>query len=208
MIALLKIIGWFGVCSLLAGAAGAQVIEFESGGLRYQTLTRDGVTIMFAHMPARIRGYGMIQVAISNGAPLSCHIGPRNFYLETPDGARMYGVPAVDVIRQFVRSASADDVIKLVMTYEAGLYGMGRLDGANGYEKRRQAAFAVVSSKRLKAAAAASAIAFIDTDISPGHSTDGAIFYYAGGRQLNNVTLKVHLNNTVFEFEPGPVLRD
>ena len=37
--------------ALWAGHAHAQVIEFESNGLKYQTLTRSGVTVMFAIMP-------------------------------------------------------------------------------------------------------------------------------------------------------------
>ena len=48
-----------------------QVLEFESGGLKYKALTRGGVTIMFAPLPTRVLGYTILQVAISNGSPVS-----------------------------------------------------------------------------------------------------------------------------------------
>jgi len=157
---------WLTLGMLAASAGFAQVIQFESGGLTYQTLTRGGLTIMFAHMPIRIRDYGMIQVAASNGSSQVLKIRPQDFQFRLSDGRILRGVPAADVIGRFIRSASSSDVIKLVTTYEAGLYGMGRIRSTNGYEKRRQAALAVVSSKRLKAAAAASAIALVETEPS------------------------------------------
>ena len=42
--------------------AAAQVIEFESGGLHYQTLTRRGVTVMFAHLPSHVHDFFIVQV--------------------------------------------------------------------------------------------------------------------------------------------------
>ena len=60
--------------------AYSQVIEFESGGLKYQTLTRRGVTLMFAHMPAHVRDFSIVQVAVSNGsaAPYTVPERPKN----------------------------------------------------------------------------------------------------------------------------------
>ena len=84
-----------------------------------------------------------------------------------------------------------------------GLYGMGRIRSTNGYEKRRQAALAVVSSTKLKAAAAASAIAFVETKIAPGESTDGAVFYPVYDKPAEESTLKVATSAAVFEFEPS-----
>ena len=52
-------------------AVRAQIIEFESGGLKYKTLTHNGVTIMFASLPTHVREYAILQVAISNGSPVS-----------------------------------------------------------------------------------------------------------------------------------------
>ena len=57
----------------------AQVIEFESGGLKYQTLTRSGLTIMFAHMPSQVRNYSIIQVGVSNGATEPITVRPGGF---------------------------------------------------------------------------------------------------------------------------------
>ena len=69
-----------------AGAA-AQVIEFESNGLRYQTLTRSSVTVMYAHLPAHVRDYIILQVAVSNGSVGPYTIRPEDFAFERPDGS-------------------------------------------------------------------------------------------------------------------------
>ena len=53
---------------LFLQSAGAQVIEFESRGLKYQTLTRSGVTIMFAPLASHLREYTILQIAVSNGS--------------------------------------------------------------------------------------------------------------------------------------------
>ena len=46
------------LASLLAACAHAQqIIDFESGGLKYKAMTRGGVTIMFSVLPTRIRDY-------------------------------------------------------------------------------------------------------------------------------------------------------
>ena len=70
----------FGACAaaLLCclPCAHAQVIEFESGGLKYQTLTKNGVTVMFAHLPTHVHEYAILQIAISNGAQAPCTIRP------------------------------------------------------------------------------------------------------------------------------------
>ena len=65
------------------------------------------------------------------------------------------------MVTSLVEKASRHDVIKLVPTYEAGIYGNSRLQSTNGYEVRRRNALAEVTSARLKAAAAASAIALV-----------------------------------------------
>jgi len=199
---LLARLGRFAVTALLACAGAAQVIEFESGGLKYQTLTRDGVTIMFAHLPSQVREYSIIQVAVSNGSTLPWTIRPEDFHFQFSDGTVADAVPAAHVINQMIRRASSDDVIKLVTTYEMGLYGMRRIRSTSGYEKRRQAALAVVSSRRLKAAAAASAIALVETKLPPGQSTDGAVFYPTSRKPLGESTLKVNTGSAVFEFRP------
>ena len=57
----------------------AQVIEFETNGLKYQTLTKSGVTIMFATLPQRLHDYAILQVAVSNGSKAPYIIRPEDF---------------------------------------------------------------------------------------------------------------------------------
>jgi hypothetical protein len=99
-----------------------------------------------------------------------------------------------------MKKASRHDVIKLVSTYEAGIYGNTRLQSTNGYELRRQSALAEVGSARIKAAAAASAIALVATRLTPGQSTDGAVFFSTNGKPLGPGRLVVHAAAEDFEF--------
>jgi hypothetical protein len=195
----------FPLGSLLCACACAQVIEFESGGLRYQTLSRNGVTVMYAHLPAQVRDYAVVQVAVSNGASTACSVRPEDFALHRDDGSpAIRAAAASKVVNEFLERASRDDVIKLVTTYEIGLYGISRIRSTNGYEKRRQAAVAELGSAKLKAAAAASAIALIETKLKPGESTDGAIFLPTSGRPVAGLRLAVTVSGQRFEFEPEP----
>lgn len=184
------------VCAALG--LSAQVIEFESGGLKYKTLTHGGVTVMFAHLPNHIRGYSIIQVAVSNGSQIPWAVKVADFQFEK-EGAPLQPTKPKDVVNELIDKAGRADVIKLVATYETGLYGMTRMNSTNGYEQRRQAAFTMLNSARLKAAAAASAIAFVDTKLTPGQSTDGAIFYANAGKPLTG-KLVVRVAGEVFEF--------
>lgn len=183
--------------------AMAQAIEFESNGLRYQTLTRAGVTIMFAEMPIQVREYAVIQVAISNGSPSVRTVKPGDFRFVRADGRETPASEARAVVTQFLAKAGRNDVIKLVGTYELGLYGLGRFRSTSGYEQRRQAALAEVNSARLKAAAAASAIAFAPTRLAPGESTDGAVFFPNMGKPLGAGKMIVTPGAERFEFELG-----
>jgi hypothetical protein len=187
----------------LAGAvcARAQVIEFESGGLKYQTLTRRGVTIMYAHLPANIRQWAVLQLAASNGSSAECAILPDNLEYRRRDGTVARADSANSVIRSLIERAGRNDVIRLVGTYELGLYGMQRFKSTNGYEQRRQSALAEVSSARLKAAAAASAIAFVPARLKPGESTDGAVFFPTAGKPLGAGRLVMKVGGEVFEFD-------
>lgn len=185
---------------LCALAAGAQVIEFETNGLKYQTLTRNGVTIMFAQLQSHVREYSILQVAVANGSSEPQLIRPENFVIQRADGTTMPAVPPREVIGELVTKAGRNDVIRLVNAYEASLYGNYRYRATNGYELRRQQAFAEVSSTKIKAAAAASAIALVQIRLAPGESTDGAVFYAASGRQLGPGKLTVRAAGAVFEF--------
>lgn len=187
--------------ALLASAsARGQAIEFESNGLRYLTLTREGVTLMLAELPMRVREYAVIQVAISNGSPSNRTIKPEDFEFRSPSGEVVKALPARTVVEQFLGRAGRNDVIKLVSMYELGLYGLSRFQSTSGYEQRRQDALAEVSSSRLKAAAAASAVALVQTRLKPGQSTDGAVFIPLGQRQLSSGSLIATLGAERFEF--------
>ena len=95
-------------------ALPAQVIDFESGGLRYQTLSRSGVTIMFAHMPVQVREYTIVQATVSNGSSAVCTIRPEDFAFRFPDGHEMRAQGAPTVVDEFLRNAGRNDVIRLV----------------------------------------------------------------------------------------------
>jgi hypothetical protein len=185
---------------LLTGALRAQIIEFESGGMKYRTLTRGGMTIMWAHLPMHIREYAVLQVAISNGSPVSWPVKPQDFRFEKAEGETVAALPAATVVQQLMDHARRSDVIKLITAYESALSGNSRIHSSNGYEERRQNAQAELGGGKLRAAAAASAIAFVATKLLPGQSTDGAIFFLNGGKPLGAGKLTVTAAGETFEF--------
>jgi hypothetical protein len=185
---------------LAATNATAQIIEFESGGLKYQALTHNSVTVMFSPLPLHIKGYAVIQVAISNGAPVSWSVRPEDFRFEKAGGGAIQALAARTVVDSLFEKASRGDVIKLVAAYEASLYNNAQIHSTNGYEARRQNAFADLGSNRLKAAAAASAISMVTTKLAPGQSTDGAVFFASGGKPLGTGRLVVNTAGEVFVF--------
>jgi hypothetical protein len=189
------------VLFVYACAASGQVIEFESKGLRYQTLTRSGVTVMYAHLTNHVRSYSVIQVAVSNGSRGPYVIRPEDFTFERSGSTPVRGVPARQVVSMLIEKGGRNDVIKLVNTYENALYGITNMRVTNGYESRRQAALAA-TSVRLKAAAAASAIALVQTKLAGGESSDGAVFFQTEGKPLGQGRLIVRTNTDVFTFNP------
>ena len=178
----------------------AQIIEFESGGYKYQTLTRNELTIMFAQLPSHVKGFAILQVAVSNGSKIYYTVKPENFVYYREDGSAIEPTPARDVVNSLVEKASRGDVVKLVTAYESSIYGNTHYKSTNGYEQRRQSALAEVSSAKIKAAAAASAIAFVQTRLAPGQSTDGAVFYPNAGRMLGAGKLMIKAAGATFEF--------
>ena len=180
--------------------AHAQVIEFESGGLKYKALTKNSVTVMFTTLPLHIHGYAILQVAVSNGAGVSWMVKPEDFSFEKTDGVAIHALSADSVVRGLMDRATRGDVVKLIAAYEASLYNNAQIHSTNGYESRRQNAFADVGSNRIKAAAAASAIAMVPARLAPGQSTDGAVFYPNQGKPLGTGTLVVRTAGDVFEF--------
>lgn len=189
----------FGLLLLICVGAQAQVIEFESNGLKYQTLTRSGVTVMYAVMPNHLHEYGIIQVAVSNGSNGPYIIKPEDFTFVRSDGVVLRASPAVTVVNMLSQKGSASDVIHLVTSYENAVYGNSRLKSTNGYEQRRQSALAMGSTK-LKAMAAASALAMVKTRLAPGESTDGAVFFINEAKPLGPGHLVVRTNTDVFDF--------
>src|ERR1044071_49514 len=191
-----------GACLVaLAGLSPAwgQAIEFESNGLNYQTLTKSGVTVMFARLQAQLHEYAIIQVAVSNGSGGPYVIRPEDFTFQRTDGTALRAVPAKDVVTMLTHKGSGNDVVKLVTTYEASVYGNSRMRSTNGYEQRRQAALAT-SATKLRAAATASALALVQTKLAPGESTDGAVFFPTDGKPLTLGHVVVQTNTDVFRF--------
>ena len=76
----------------------AQVIEFESNGLHYKTLTKGSVTVMFAYLPPHVKDYSIVQVSISNGSPVSWTIKPEDFIYRRQDGGDLPATPALAVV--------------------------------------------------------------------------------------------------------------
>jgi hypothetical protein len=191
--------GFFLVAALSIASLHAQVLEFESGGLKYKALTRGSVTIMFAPLPTKVLGYTILQVAISNGSPVSWSFKPEDFRFERENGQTIQAVSAGTVVKQLLDRASRGDVGRLITAYESALFGNARVHSTNGYEERRQDYLAFGSTK-VKAASAASAIALVTTKLNPGQSTDGAVFYPSGGKALGAGRLMVDAAAEVFEF--------
>jgi hypothetical protein len=190
---------------LLAGAsqsplAQAQIIEFDSAGLKFKALTHSGVTVMFAPLPAHIHDYAILQVSVTNGSKIAWAVRPEDFRFERADGQKIQASPAESVVHLITERGSHADVSKLMATYEAGLYGMPGVHSTNGYESRRQSAMGDGGSVKLRAAAAASAIALVTTKLKPGESTDGAVFYPTQGRPLGLGKLVVNTAGEIFEF--------
>jgi len=195
----LRLLALLFLAFFLIAKTHAQVLEFESAGLKYKALTRGGVTIMFAPLPTKVLGYTILQVAISNGAPVSWSFKPEDFRFESVDGQRIQAVSAGTVVKQLLEHASRGDVGRLISAYEAALFGNAKVHSTNGYEERRQDYMALGSTK-LKAASAASAIALVTTKLAPGQSTDGAVFYPSKGKPLGAGRLIVDAAGETFEF--------
>jgi hypothetical protein len=182
------------------GAVVGQVIEFTSNGLNYMTLSRGGLTLMYAPLPLTIRDFAVIQVSYSNGTGEVQLIKPTDF-VYTPNGEAPARAASEEVvIQELYRKARRPEVMKLQAFYEKALYGGQSMRSSNGYEARRRAALAG-GPEGLRAAAAASAISLVRMEMKPGQSTDGAVFFKNGGREIKPGKLVVRLDNgRVFEF--------
>lgn len=193
-------------CLTLAGVS-AQVIDFDSNGLHYKTLTRNGLTIMFAPLATRVRSYTILQVAISNGSPVSWTVHPTDFLFIRADGTELRALNAQGVVDSLMEKAGRSDVIKLITTYEGGVYGNPHFKSTNGYEARRQNALGLFGSNRVHAAAAASAIVFVPTKLNPGETTDGALFFENSGKPLGPGKMEIRAAASLFEYTITSVLK-
>ena len=121
---------------------------------------------MFAYLPAHLKEYSIMQVSIANGSPISWTVKPEDFSYRQQDGTMWQAATALSVVDSLLAKAGRHDVIKLVTTYERGVYGNEHMQTTNGYESRRQSALAEGVSSRLKAGAAASALALVPTKLA------------------------------------------
>ena len=143
--------------------------------MKYQTLSRKGLTVIVTRMPNHVAGFGLVQVSISNGSDIYWTVEPEDFTYARPDGSSA-AISAGQVVNVLLDKGSHSDVMKLVTSYENTLYGIPHMRSTNGYEQRRQGAMSYGINAKLKAAATASAIALAQTRLAPGQSTDGSIF--------------------------------
>lgn len=191
--------------SLFGASAAAQVIDFESNGLHYQAMTRDGVTVTFAKLPPRIANYSVMQVTVTNGSPVSWSVRPEDFTFYRQDGASIRGTNADVVIRSLLDHASKSDVVKLEVLYEASIYALPPdYRSTAGYERRREQAMTIAANAKFKAAAAASAITLVPTKIKPGESTDGAVFFFNREKFFGPGRLVVHTAGEDYQFDVFP----
>jgi hypothetical protein len=152
-------------------------IEFESKGIEYEALTKDGITVMFAPLPPHIKEYSIMQVTVTNGSLVSWTVKSSDFSFARQDGTQLSPVSADEVVESLLQKASRNDVIKLQLLYENTIYALSNFRSTNGYEQRREAAMAQFVNRGFTAAAAASAITLVPTKLKPGDSTDGAVFF-------------------------------
>jgi hypothetical protein len=196
---------FFTIGAALCSAAliSAQVIEYEVNGVKYQTLSRQGLTVIITRMPDHVAGFGLVQVSISNGSDHYWTVGPEDFSYVRPD-ASSTGIPAGQVVDVLLDKGSHSDVVKLVTSYENTLYAIPHMRTTNGYEQRRQNSFTQGINTKLKAAATASAIALSQTRLAAGQSTDGSVFFplTRDMKTLSGGHLVFHSSGETFEFNP------
>ncbi len=178
-------------------------IEFQSHGLDYEALTKNGVTVMFAPMRQHISSFNVVQVTVTNGSLVSWTVKATDFSFTRQDGTALPTVSADYVVETLLARANRNDVIKLQLLYENSIYALSNFRSTNGYEQRREAAMAQFVNKGFKAAAAASAITFVATKLKPGDSTDGAVFLENRTKEkdLGTGRFVAHTCGEIFAFE-------
>jgi hypothetical protein len=178
-------------------------IQFQSHGLDYEALTKNGITVMFAPLPQQLKEFHILQVTVTNGSLVSWTVRAPDFSFVRQDGTTMIALTADEVVSSLLDKASRNDVIKLQLLYENTIYALANYRPTNGYEQRREAALAQFVNLRFSAAAAASAIALAPVKLRPGDSTDGAIFFdnHPKEKNLGVGLLVAHTCGETFNFQ-------
>jgi hypothetical protein len=178
-------------------------IEFESHGLEYEAITKNGITVMFAPLPPHIRDYNVVQVTVTNGSPIAWTVKTSDFSFVRQDGTVLSPVSPDEVVGSLLQKASRNDVIKLQLLYEDSIYALSNFRSTNGYEQRREAAMAQFVNRGFKAAAQASAITFVPAKLKTGDSTDGAVFFAnrSKDKSLGTGRFIARTCGEIFEFE-------
>jgi hypothetical protein len=184
-------------------------IQFESHGMQYEALTKNGITVMFALLPPHIKDYNIVQMTVTNGSLVSWTVKPSDFSFVRQDGTVLLPVSADEVVESLMQKASRNDVIQLQLLYEDSIYALSNFRSTNGYEQRREAAMAQFVNRGFKAAAAASAITFVPARLKPGDSTDGAVFFENRTKEktLGPGRLLAHTCGEMFAFEIYPEIK-
>ena len=183
----------------LSALAFPQAIEFESGGLKYQAVSKGGLTVMVAPLNTRILGYSIIHVTVSNGSVEKQSLIPEKFRFQPGTGRAIQALSARAVVSDVLNRAGRNDVGRLVGIYEAALFGNSNLELRHGYEARRKDAMAI-GSTRMRAAAAAAAVVLGTHTLDSGESIDGALFLPARNRPLPAGKLTLEAAGETFEF--------
>jgi hypothetical protein len=192
------------VAALCVRTVTAQTLEFESAGLKYQALTRAGVTVMVAPLPTRILGYSIIQVAVTNGSDEIKQVLPEKFRFTPAVGHPIQALSANAVVKDVLDRAGRNDVGRLIGVYEAALFGNSNLELRFGYEARRKDAMAIGGGK-IRAGAAAAAIVLGSGKLQPGQANDGAVFFPTSNKPLGAGSLVLEAEGETFEFTLAPL---
>src|ERR1039457_5077803 len=103
---------------LWVGRGQSQVIEFGTTGLKDQSISKSGLTIIFATLPQLLHDYAILQVAVSNGSQAPYIIRPEDFTYVRLDRSVIRASAARVVVEVLEQKGSGSDVIKLVTSYE------------------------------------------------------------------------------------------
>ena len=190
-----------GLCAL--GLVSGQVIEYEVSGVKYQTLSRQGLTVIMTRMPNHVAGFALVQVSISNGSDRYWVIAPEDFAYVGAEGSTP-GITAEQAVDALLeegierRRGEAGEFLRKFAVCDSAYAD------TNGYEKRREGSLIYGINTKLKAAATASAIALAQTRLAPGQSTDGSVFIPLTHdlKTLTGGRLVFKSSGETFEFNP------